>query len=399
MQAMQTKTPKGGCCCINKKPEEAPKPETCRVCNVQFSENNFKFRNDSVSGSWQTKCNTCYNAEKYHKVHRERQLEQNPEEYRRHQAEMMQAWRLKNPEYMQALYQRHRADCEHRWKVLTASAAKRNIKVEKEAKQHIQQLMVLPCFYCAFVSHDGSLNGIDRVDSEAGYTCLNSVPCCAICNAMKARLTVDSFIHHVQRIAKHACKTIEVEASTRQLAPAFGGRTELRKSDKPKHCQLSEEQTIELWARECYLCGRQPALGIDRLDSFKDYTVDNVKSCCTRCNYMKKDLTPQAFCEHIVYLAIHTAYWVLSKDQYITHLGQQITPIAAYKNNHIEMVFPSVATAAHLSKTSTHMIAASGDSQQPCKGFSWRWHSAFDFVSQSIDYEHAVAFFSTIRQA
>ena len=28
--------------------------------------------------------------------------------------------------------------------------------------------------------------------------------------------------------------------------------------------------------------------GIDRIDSNKDYTVDNVVSCCSECNYMKR---------------------------------------------------------------------------------------------------------------
>ena len=70
----------------------------------------------------------------------------------------------------------------------------------------------------------------------------------------------------------------------------------------------------------CYLCGRAPALGIDRLDSTKHYTLDNVASCCSQCNYMKKDLLPLEFQTHVVHVFTHTAMWCLTDDKLPTFI-------------------------------------------------------------------------------
>lgn len=45
-------------------------------------------------------------------------------------------------------------------------------------------------------------NGVDRVDNEKGYTIDNCVTCCTICNLMKRKMSVISFIDHVKKIAK-----------------------------------------------------------------------------------------------------------------------------------------------------------------------------------------------------
>lgn len=41
----------------------------------------------------------------------------------------------------------------------------------------------------------------------------------------------------------------------------------------------------------CYYCGGQVSkVGLDRIDNAIGYTIDNVVSCCTRCNKMKLDI-------------------------------------------------------------------------------------------------------------
>lgn len=71
-------------------------------------------------------------------------------------------------------------------------------------------LIKLPCYYCgappgnkatSYVS--GSMvvyQGIDRIDSNQGYTKENSVPCCGICNRWKSDIPVEEFKAHVKRI-------------------------------------------------------------------------------------------------------------------------------------------------------------------------------------------------------
>jgi hypothetical protein len=49
---------------------------------------------------------------------------------------------------------------------------------------------------CIFV------NGIDRKNSTIGYTIENCVPCCAICNMAKFKMSEDKFMDWIQRIAQ-----------------------------------------------------------------------------------------------------------------------------------------------------------------------------------------------------
>jgi len=47
------------------------------------------------------------------------------------------------------------------------------------------------------------INGIDRIDSSQGYIEGNCIPCCTVCNKMKLTYSVQFFIHHVFKIARH----------------------------------------------------------------------------------------------------------------------------------------------------------------------------------------------------
>jgi hypothetical protein len=46
-------------------------------------------------------------------------------------------------------------------------------------------------------------NGIDRIDSDKGYTSNNTVSCCKTCNFAKNELTTQEFYDWVQRIHKN----------------------------------------------------------------------------------------------------------------------------------------------------------------------------------------------------
>lgn len=49
-------------------------------------------------------------------------------------------------------------------------------------------------------------NGIDRVNSSMGYTLVNVVPCCAICNKAKMDMTTDKFLDWVKRVHAYSFK-------------------------------------------------------------------------------------------------------------------------------------------------------------------------------------------------
>lgn len=50
------------------------------------------------------------------------------------------------------------------------------------------------------------INGIDRIDSNLGYTKENCVPCCPICNRFKSDLSKQSFLSHIYKITNYQKK-------------------------------------------------------------------------------------------------------------------------------------------------------------------------------------------------
>lgn len=79
--------------------------------------------------------------------------------------------------------------------------------------QEALTLFESPCFYCGskgsntnvvrrktLESRIWSYNGIDRKNSDLGYTMDNVVACCRTCNRAKADLTIDQFIQWIKQL-------------------------------------------------------------------------------------------------------------------------------------------------------------------------------------------------------
>lgn len=86
---------------------------------------------------------------------------------------------------------------------------------------------------------------------------------------------------------------------------------------------LIYEDFIKLIKKDCFYCGEPPTPtskkmlkargntneppfyynGIDRINSDKDYTIDNVVPCCKTCNYMKHTLSQEQFYDKIIKIA------------------------------------------------------------------------------------------------
>lgn len=86
-------------------------------------------------------------------------------------------------------------------------AKKRNYSFEI-SYDHFKHLIFQNCFYCddepsnKFLQNYRTLiyNGVDRVDSNIGYTLENTVACCAQCNWMKNKFTKKQFLDKVKKI-------------------------------------------------------------------------------------------------------------------------------------------------------------------------------------------------------
>lgn len=81
------------------------------------------------------------------------------------------------------------------------------------SKEEFFELTQQTCFYCndmpstRYKIKGGNgyftYNGLDRLINSKGYTKTNVVPCCGLCNFMKAKLDNDTFFAQIRKIAKH----------------------------------------------------------------------------------------------------------------------------------------------------------------------------------------------------
>lgn len=150
---------------------------------------------------------------------------------------------------------------------------------------------------------------LDRVDSTGSYVEGNVVPCCSACNRIKGARTLTDFLDSCANIVNFTACTIEV-CTTRagevfprmpltQYAQVSSLDVHLAYQNRWSSLAPRKDKGREVPAlhgpmrlEPCYLCGTEPAGGIDRVDSAKLYnTPDNTRPCCKTCN-MAKNAAP-----------------------------------------------------------------------------------------------------------
>ena len=59
---------------------------------------------------------------------------------------------------------------------------------------------------------------------------------------------------------------------------------------------ITFEQYLQFWQKPCSYCGSEiKTIGLDRVDSKKGYNMDNIVSCCIRCNMAKNNIPVEEF--------------------------------------------------------------------------------------------------------
>ena len=75
-----------------------------------------------------------------------------------------------------------------------------------------------------------------------------------------------------------------------------------------RNFELTFEQFKEFWQKPCYYCGNIiKTIGLDKVDSKKGYTLDNIVSCCIVCNRMKRVSSKEDFIEQCKRIIEHIA--------------------------------------------------------------------------------------------
>lgn len=96
------------------------------------------------------------------------------------------------------------------------SAARRRELPFELSREEFRELTQKDCYYCGdepsklqygsygFTKEHGvyKYNGVDRIDSNLGYTLNNVVPCCHTCNIMKGTQTLEDFIERCRKVVK-----------------------------------------------------------------------------------------------------------------------------------------------------------------------------------------------------
>ena len=240
-----------------------------------------------------------WNENNYEKVvmkglnYRQRQIEADVDQYLNKNAENAKQWRDRNPEKVATNNQSRLENIKIHYSNYKRSANDKNLEFGLSSDV-FDEIVKAPCYYCGIIQDKG-FNGIDRQNSEIGYVVDNCVSCCQMCNYMKASLSVDAFLGRVEHIL-----TYNGRIPGRLFPEMFPDYTSAsyieyknRASKKNLDFGLSRDEYLCLITQDCYLCGKnsnsQHLNGIDRIDNNKGYYLDNVKSCCANCNYMKKN--------------------------------------------------------------------------------------------------------------
>lgn len=167
-------------------------------------------------------------------------------------------------------------------------------------------------------------NGIDRVDVSGKHSTDNVVPCCIICNRVKTNRSVNDFLDHIKRLkTKFEFKKIEtiklpegyiltsIKDAYRQYKRNYGVM-ELTLEEFYSYsqlpcfyCDVEKSNCINTYLHDKKASKQAKAgakfeyNGIDRIDSSKGHTADNVVPCCKYCNFGKGKLSFEEFVDWI----------------------------------------------------------------------------------------------------
>lgn len=106
-------------------------------------------------------------------------------------------------------------------------AAKRGF-IWELSDEDFREIISKPCHYCGEspkplqsltryknVKEELYVNGVDRIDSNLGYTKDNCVPCCTMCNRMKLDYNINDFITHVRKISNFYKSSTTIENTSK----------------------------------------------------------------------------------------------------------------------------------------------------------------------------------------
>lgn len=174
------------------------------------------------------------------------------------------------------------------------------------------------CYYCGNINPTRIINhryeiskkgtpyfdfcGIDRINSNGGYTLDNIRTCCKSCNIMKSNLPEENFYNNIRQIYNYRNQSVPNKSNRQWSDNVINSKCKQIKKEaesRNKEFSLSDQEIKDIITDCCHYCGtdisygrkgKKPQInGIDRIDSNIGYKKGNVVTCCTRCNIMKNN--------------------------------------------------------------------------------------------------------------
>jgi hypothetical protein len=138
------------------------------------------------------------------------------------------------------------------------------------------------CNYCGEIKSEDCFHQRAKSQDGLDYGCKQ---CRKERDAVRYKNDPDKF--------KHQCKSWSKTLPGRYRAYKQGA--ELR-----GFTIFSQKEFSFFWQKPCQYCGDIiDTVGIDRVDSTKNYTLENCVACCATCNRMKLDLTYENWISHM----------------------------------------------------------------------------------------------------
>jgi hypothetical protein len=307
--------------------------DQCRTCRNKYNEKNKDKKRVVVKKSDEAarrskeywKSNPELSSLK-HKLHKQtKKLEMGEEEYNKKMAQQAQEYRDNNEERMKLYYEAQKSNKKCGLRLYKYRAQERNLEWDL-TEQQVFNYFDSVCGYCG--EHDSKGRcGIDRIDDTKGYTTDNTCACCCMCNYMKGQLSYDDFINTARNVLNNMLGYGGEKYKIQEITKKNWGTTYLgckrSAKNRKKEFNLTKEQHTMLIYQNCYMCGKNVNgyfhHGIDRVNNDKGYVFDNCLSCCSVCNYLKKE-----YALHNVVKKLYKMIYILDKKKFMDNLNNEM---------------------------------------------------------------------------
>jgi hypothetical protein len=332
-------------CCKFKPMDQYSETKTCAQCREEFKKQNEKRDKEHVneiqriaSQKPERKATKKeWEKNNYEKValktlnYRDKQHNENQEEYLKRNAETMAKWRENNPEKVEEANDARSKNIKVHYYNYQYKSNKYRLTFDLLLEQ-FETIVKMPCHYCGIIQDKG-FNGIDRMDQTQGYVYENCVSSCKVCNYLKGSVDNITFLQRVEHILtqnsmiKNGNYYPTAFSNHRKMSYAQYKNSAIQRNYS---FDLTREQFDNLIKEKCYICGKKSdethTNGIDRFDNDIGYTIENANSCCGECNFMKNDLEYNYFLEQLNKIFTHSSKIEMVKPS--IYISNTINPVA-----------------------------------------------------------------------